>query len=182
MRDCWQFSSLSSSEFHMCSSVNSHLDIINHTVAEMTWKLQYGFLEYFGKFNRGYFEHWNYLYFLVKVSHSCVRNCSFRENVDRKQFYQWELGMRTSIQVLVKHTSRAERLKPQSVAISQKGLVQVKFQYILIFVLPSNNEAIQIVFPVYGLEHSITFQLCTRLYLRYSQSVLSYRFLFKNNL
>ena len=86
--------------------------------------------------------------------------------------------MKITIQVFVRHTSRPKRVKPEFVAISQKSLVQVNVHYILIFVLLSNNEAIQIVSHAYELEHSITFQLCNRLHLRYSQSVLWYQFLF----
>ena len=55
---------------------------------------------------------------------------------------------------------------------SQKNAPPVDSQHILIFTLLLSNEAMQIVFHAYGLEHSISFQLCTRLLLRNSQFVL----------
>lgn len=55
---------------------------------------------------------------------------------------------------------------------SQRNAPHADPHHILIFILLLDNEAMQIVFHAYGLEHSISFQLCTQLLLRNSQFVL----------
>ena len=77
-----------------------------------------------------------------------------------------------SVWVFPKFISKTSRVKLHLHEFSQKNAPPVDSQHILIFTLLLSNEAMQIVFHAYGLEHSISFQLCTQLLLRNSQFVL----------
>lgn len=54
----------------------------------------------------------------------------------------------------------------------QRSIPEADPPHMCLFTLLFNNEAMQIVFHAYALEHSISFQLYTRLLLRNSQFVL----------